>query len=156
MLFIYILGYIARTIPIEILSIKRMINIILIILAILYVLSPYDILPDLLVGWGWLDDLAVLGFLWRYFYLKKRKKYAYQQQYHKMDDAAGGETLKSPYTILEVDRNATPDEIKKAYRRLVNKYHPDKVVHLGEEFKKLAEKRFNEVQEAYQKIKDRS
>ncbi len=156
MLFIYILGYTVRTIPIEILSIKRMINIILIVLAILYVLSPYDILPDLLVGWGWLDDLAILGFLWRYFYLKKRKKYAYQQQYHKMDDAAGGERLKSPYTILEVDRNATPDEIKKAYRRLVNKYHPDKVVHLGEEFKKLAEKRFNEVQEAYQKIKDRS
>lgn len=156
MLFIYILGYIARTIPIEILSIKRMINIILIILAILYVISPYDIIPDLLVGWGWLDDLAVLGFLWRYFYLKKRKKYAYQQQYRKTEDADGGETLKGPYTILEVDRNATPEEIKKAYRRLVNKYHPDKVAHLGEEFKKLAEKRFKEVQEAYQKIKDRS
>ena len=39
-----------------------MINIILVILAVLYVLSPYDILPDMLVGWGWLDDLAILGF----------------------------------------------------------------------------------------------
>jgi len=60
-----------------------MINIILIILAILYVLSPYDILPDMLVGWGWLDDLAILGLLWRYFYSKKKKQYAYQQQYRK-------------------------------------------------------------------------
>lgn len=133
-----------------------MINIILVILAVLYVLSPYDILPDMLVGWGWLDDLAILGFLWRYFYLKKRKKYAYQQQYRKTEYADRGETLIDPYTILEVDRNATAEEIKKAYRRLVNKYHPDKVVHLGEEFKKLAEKHFKEVQEAYQKIKDRS
>jgi len=131
-----------------------MLNIILIILAILYVLSPYDILPDFLVGWGWLDDLAVLGFLWRYFYFKKRKKYTYQQHYRKTEYAGGGETLKDPYTILEVGKNATPVEIKKAYRRLVNKYHPDKVVHLGEEFQKLAEKRFKEVQEAYQKIKD--
>ena len=133
-----------------------MINIILVILAVLYVLSPYDILPDMLVGWGWLDDLAILGFLWRYFYLKKRKKYAYQHQYRKTEYADRGETLKDPYTILEVDRNATAEEIKKAYRRLVNKYHPDKVVHLGEEFKKLAEKHFKEVQEAYQTIKDRS
>ncbi|MDP7353960.1 MAG: DnaJ domain-containing protein [Desulfobacterales bacterium] len=133
-----------------------MINIILVILAVLYVLSPYDIVPDMLVGWGWLDDLAILGFLWRYFYLKKRKKYAYQQQYRKTEYADRGETLKDPYTILEVDRNATAEEIKKAYRRLVNKYHPDKVVHLGEEFKKLAEKHFKEVQEAYQKTKDRS
>jgi DnaJ like chaperone protein len=133
-----------------------MTNIILVILAVLYVLSPYDILPDMLVGWGWLDDLAILGFLWRYFYLKKRKKYAYQQQYRKTEYADRGETLKDPYTILEVDRNATAEEIKKAYRRLVNKYHPDKVVHLGEEFKKLAEKHFKEVQEAYQKTKDRS
>ncbi len=133
-----------------------MTNIILVILAVLYVLSPYDIVPDMLVGWGWLDDLAILGFLWRYFYLKKRKKYAYQQQYRKTEYADRGETLKDPYTILEVDRNATAEEIKKAYRRLVNKYHPDKVVHLGEEFKKLAEKHFKEVQEAYQTIKDRS
>jgi len=133
-----------------------MTNIILVILAVLYVLSPYDIVPDMLVGWGWLDDLAILGFLWRYFYLKKRKKYAYQQQYRKTEYADRGETLKDPYTILEVDRNATAEEIKKAYRRLVNKYHPDKVVHLGEEFKKLAEKHFKEVQEAYQKTKDRS
>ncbi|MBW2252595.1 MAG: DUF1232 domain-containing protein, partial [Deltaproteobacteria bacterium] len=46
-------------------------KIILIILAILYVLSPYDILPDFIVGWGWLDDVAILGFLFRYLYFNK-------------------------------------------------------------------------------------
>jgi len=35
---------------------------------------------------------------------------------------------------------------------LANKYHPDKVDHLGEEFKKLAEKKFKDIQEAYQKL----
>ena len=43
------------------------------ILAIIYTLSPYDILPDVVVGWGWLDDLAVLYLLWRFFYSARRK-----------------------------------------------------------------------------------
>ena len=36
-------------------------TILLIILAVLYILSPYDILPDLLIGWGWLDDIVILS-----------------------------------------------------------------------------------------------
>jgi DnaJ-domain-containing protein 1 len=62
---------------------------------------------------------------------------------------------KDPYTVLGVGRNATVDEIKKAYRRLVNTYHPDKVNHMGEEFQKLAEIKFKEIQEAYQQLKTR-
>ncbi|MBW2144864.1 MAG: DnaJ domain-containing protein, partial [Deltaproteobacteria bacterium] len=41
---------------------------------------------------------------------------------------------------------------KKAYRRLAGKYHPDRVNHLGEEFKELAERRFKEIQDAYQDL----
>ncbi|MBW1817978.1 MAG: DnaJ domain-containing protein [Deltaproteobacteria bacterium] len=43
-------------------------------------------------------------------------------------------------------------EIRKAYRELANRYHPDKVNHLGEEFRDLAEERFKEVQTAYQEL----
>jgi len=57
-----------------------------------------------------------------------------------------------PYEILGVNRHASESEIKNAYRKLANKYHPDKVNHLGDEFKSLAEKRFKEIQEAYQKL----
>jgi DnaJ like chaperone protein len=59
----------------------------------------------------------------------------------------------SLYKILEIDRSATDDEVKKAYRKMAKKYHPDKVSHLGEEFKKTTEEKFRKVNEAYDKIK---
>ncbi len=57
------------------------------------------------------------------------------------------------YRVLEVDSSATDDEVKKAYRRMATKYHPDKVAHLGEEFQKFAEEKFKKVNDAYQQIK---
>lgn len=57
------------------------------------------------------------------------------------------------YTILEIDRTATIDEIKKAYRSMAIKYHPDKVGHLGEDIRTAAEEKFKKVNEAYEKIK---
>lgn len=59
----------------------------------------------------------------------------------------------SAYKILEVDRNASDDEIKKAYRKMAVKFHPDKVSHLGEDFQKQAKEKFQKVNEAYEKIK---
>ncbi|HDP76252.1 MAG TPA: molecular chaperone DjlA [Bacteroidales bacterium] len=57
------------------------------------------------------------------------------------------------YTILEVSPNATNEEIKKAYRQMAIKYHPDKVQHLGEDIRQAAEQKFKMVNEAYEKIK---
>ncbi|MGB8491306.1 MAG: TerB family tellurite resistance protein [Bacteroidales bacterium] len=59
----------------------------------------------------------------------------------------------SAYKILEIDRSATGEEVKKAYRKMAMKYHPDKVSHLGEEFRKAADEKFKAVNEAYEKIK---
>jgi DnaJ like chaperone protein len=59
----------------------------------------------------------------------------------------------SAYKILEIDRNATDEDLKKAYRRMAMKYHPDKVSHLGEDFRKDADEKFKRVNEAYNKIK---
>ena len=56
----------------------------------------------------------------------------------------------SAYIILGVDRSATDDEIKKAYRKLAVKYHPDKVQHLGKEFQELAHERFTAINKAYE------
>ena len=57
------------------------------------------------------------------------------------------------YKILEIDPSCNDDEVKKGYRKMANKYHPDKVSHLGEEFSKVAEEKFKAINDAYQKIK---
>ena len=140
-----------------------------IILALLYALFPYDLIPDFLFGLGWLDDAVVLGFLLRFLYAyRKRTRQAagFGEQYRRAagggaqnrDDrqqqyGPGSQEHKDPYEVLGVRRGAGQEEIKKAYRELVSKYHPDKVVHLGDEFQKLAEVRFKEIQQAYQELK---
>ena len=139
-----------------------------IFLALLYTLFPYDLLPDFLTGVGWVDDLIVWGLLLRFLYLQLGKVRSGGQAGTddvRQDDKKSGESAKEtgkhsdtrfesadPYTVLGVDRSATEAQIKKAYRELVGRYHPDKVAHLGEDFKTLAEERFKQIQQAYQKI----
>jgi DnaJ like chaperone protein len=57
------------------------------------------------------------------------------------------------YKILEIESTSSDDDLKKAYRRMAMKYHPDKVSHLGEDFKKVAHEKFRKVQEAYDQVK---
>jgi DnaJ like chaperone protein len=59
----------------------------------------------------------------------------------------------SAYKILEIEKSATDEEIKKAYRKMAMKYHPDKVSYLGEDFQKAAKEKFQKVNEAYEEIK---
>lgn len=143
----------------------------LVLAAILYLLSPYDIFPDFLVGWGWLDDLVILLLLFKFINklklgagLFQKPNQFKQQQFHRREGdrqdryTNGQRPSKDPpqkenaYEILGVSPNAGEDEIKQAYRKLANQYHPDKLTHLGEEFRVLAEERFKVIQEAYQSI----
>ena len=57
------------------------------------------------------------------------------------------------YSVLEIEKNCTNDEVKKAYRKMAMKYHPDKVSTLGEEVKKAATEKFRKLNDAYEKIK---
>jgi len=151
-------------------------KIILIILAVLYVLSPYDILPDFIVGWGWLDDLAILGLLFRYLYFNKRKQEYNKANFEQANESfeqnqgqrfsnnktsgsnsqfAKNRSIKDPFEVLGIEKDASQEKIKEAYRKSAKKYHPDKVVHLGKEFQEIAEKRFKEIQEAYEVLKEK-
>ncbi len=56
------------------------------------------------------------------------------------------------YTILEIDKSASDAEVKKAYRKMAKKYHPDKLGHMDEAYRKGAEEKFRKVQEAYEQI----
>ncbi|HDZ90692.1 MAG: DnaJ domain-containing protein [Deltaproteobacteria bacterium] len=140
-------------------------KILLSLLGLSYLLCPYDLMPDFFVGVGWIDDLIALGFVWWYIYVYRRRRYSYegrdpnnhgasQEADHERSEGSPPEQ-NDPYSVLGIGRDATPGEIKQAYLRLAGKYHPDKVVHLGEEFRELAEIRFKEIQGAYQKLKSK-
>ena len=57
------------------------------------------------------------------------------------------------YKILEIEKGASVEDVKKAYRKMAKKYHPDKILHLGKEHQKGAEEKFKQVQDAYEQIK---
>jgi hypothetical protein len=148
-----------------------MIKVLLSVLGLAYLVSPYDLFPDFFVGVGWLDDLVVLGVIWWYLYVYKRRQIGYQRGRPGSDqhgpqasrDSNGNSNSKEekstftgqkdPYTVLKVGRGASQKEIREAYLELANQYHPDKVVHLGDEFRALAENRFKEIQSAYEALK---
>lgn len=60
----------------------------------------------------------------------------------------------SVYQILEISSNATDAEVKKAYRAMAVKFHPDKVAHLGEDIRKAAEEKLQNLNVAYDQIKN--
>ncbi|MEX2273899.1 MAG: J domain-containing protein [Vicinamibacterales bacterium] len=62
--------------------------------------------------------------------------------------------MKDYYALLSVEPDATVDDIKRAFRREIARYHPDKVHHLGQEFQSLAAERAAELTEAYRVLMD--
>ena len=144
------------------------------IIGLFYTFCPYDLLPDFIIGFGWIDDISVLFLLWWFYSRWKKKQQDSRNYYQRGDDSSSKESrressyerasetgyyssgkeeiLQDPYKTLDVRPDATPEEIKRAYRQLVNKYHPDKVIHLGREFQELAEERFKNIQKAYREL----
>lgn len=135
------------------------------LLSALYLLSPIDLLPERGLGrFGLIDDILVIAAL--YWYLIRRPSLLKAGQAKGGEEAGSGEKDDSdgpgdiegeqdPYKVLGVAPDASSDEIRRAYLKLANKYHPDKVEHLGEEFKALAHRRFKEIQAAYEKLAPR-
>lgn len=66
--------------------------------------------------------------------------------------APSDEVLKDPYQVLEVDPQASDDDIEAAYRRQIAQYHPDKVAGAAKEIRELADKRAAEINAAYDQI----
>jgi len=66
--------------------------------------------------------------------------------------AKGGVSSEQHYTVLGITKDATDTQVKKAYRKMAVKYHPDKLQGVSEDIKKLAEEKFMKVKEAYEQI----
>jgi DnaJ like chaperone protein len=64
-------------------------------------------------------------------------------------------TVNKAYAVLKCDENASNEDLKKSYRKLVSEYHPDKIASKGlpEEFTALASDKFREIQEAWESVK---
>jgi len=147
----------------------------LVILFILYVINPFDLIPDLAPIVGWLDDAFLIGVLIYYlkrgrfpgFFFRRGGPFGANQSYYRRPGWTGGSEnagadsgstssaktgLKNPYEILGIKLGASTEEIHAAYRQAAQTYHPDKVSHLGQEFQELAKQKFVEIQEAYDKI----
>lgn len=63
------------------------------------------------------------------------------------------DNLDSAYAALEITADATDQDVKKAYRKMAVKYHPDKVAYLGDDLKNQANEKFQQLNAAYEKIK---
>lgn len=64
----------------------------------------------------------------------------------------GGQSLDDAYAVLGISRNATDEEVRKAYRKMALQYHPDRVATLGEDMKAAAQKKFQEINNAKERI----
>jgi DnaJ like chaperone protein len=91
------------------------------------------------------EEIDIIRIIAGYLGISDKDIESLQATYYKDIDSA--------YKILEIDKTATDEEVKKAYRRMAVKYHPDKVSYLGEEFRKTANEKFQKVNEAYERIK---
>ena len=63
-----------------------------------------------------------------------------------------GDSLEDAYKVLGVSADASDEELKKAYRKLALEHHPDRVAKLGDDVRRAAEKKFQEINAAKDRI----
>jgi hypothetical protein len=122
--------------------------------AFLYLLIPWDF--DFIPVAGRLDDLLVLFLAFNY--ARKRKKASPAGPAVGAGGREERETVAEeetdPYRLLGVERGAPEEQVRKAYRDLLARYHPDRLHHLGEEFRLMADRKTVALNRAYDEIMD--
>ena len=137
---------------------------------IAYIASFVDLLPDWIPIVGWIDDIIVAFALVWFFttWLPKNRSRIYwftpnaqaRPQAGPGNSAGGSASFGAgsskgefdPFEALDLSPGASADEVKKAYREMLSKYHPDKVSHLGSEFQNIAHEKALDIQKAYEMI----
>ena len=91
------------------------------------------------------DEVAVIEEIARYLNIQINDVTSIKAMFYK--------DIESAYKILEVSPTATDEELKKAYRKMALKYHPDKVHQLGDDIQNAAKEKFQKLNAAYEQIK---
>jgi len=131
-----------------------------ILLALGYLLLPWDLVPDFFPLVGRVDDLVLVVYLiWSYLKFRRTAPIPNPQFEQAQDSSSRQESVSNeqpkqfdPYEILQLRSGATEKEIDRQYRKLAQKYHPDKVASLAEEFQELAHEKMIEIQKAYEML----
>ncbi len=136
----------------------------LIVAALIYVLLPYDLLPDFLGIIGRLDDVLMLAWLAWYYrdHLRKYVANGFENEAAGRSKNSGQGTLPpsdrrktfDAYEVLGITPSASNDAIRAAYRERMQEYHPDKVAHLGEDLQNLAHEKSQQIQRAYRQLSE--
>lgn len=101
------------------------------------------------------EEWQMLLRITEYIGLSRRDLETIRMMYGNSENASSynsDETNESPYKIIGVSENASNEDIKRAYRTLVKKFHPDMQTDLSKEAQEDAQKRFVKIQEAYEKV----
>ncbi|MBI5220058.1 MAG: TerB family tellurite resistance protein [Bacteroidia bacterium] len=93
------------------------------------------------------SELNVIGNIARHLGISQKDYDSIKSMFYKQGN------IDAAYKILEIDKTATDEDVKKAYRKMALKYHPDKVSYLGEDVQTSAKEKFQKLNEAYEKIK---
>ena len=121
-------------------------------LALAYLISPIDLVPDF-TPVGLLDDLIVVATTGWWIYTQwQRRPQPQRTEMPSPPPPPPHEAGWDPYRILEIPRGATRDEITRAYRDQMKRYHPDRVGDLGEELQQVAHRKTLEIQRAYSEL----
>ncbi len=120
-----------------------------------------------LFGVGYADgvlsrvELNTLNSIARYLGISQKDFYSISAMFGRSGSSGGSRQtsnsigIDQSYKILEISSSVSDAEVKKAYRKMAKKYHPDKVAALGPEFQKAAKEKFQKVQQAYEEVKNR-
>lgn len=95
---------------------------------------------------------AILTFL----NIHEKDAYRFQKLYLSTQQQSSGSSQHSHYATLGIKEGASPSEIKSAYREACKQHHPDKVHHLGPEFRRIAEEKMQKINAAYKALSQQS
>lgn len=130
------------------------------ILGALYFIAPIDLIPDYLGPIGRIDDLLFIVGLIYYFRKRHGQFQSFSANFKSGNDSNSNNSSSNlskqdPFGILEIAQGSSKEEVTKQYKKLMSQYHPDKVAHLGDDLKKLAQEKTLQIQAAYEKLNEK-